>query len=61
MAAWAPPPDPPPTHPHQKFFPQKKKKFIEGPRNWRSILRTLISFGPLTPPTPHPSFDRICH
>ena len=40
MAARAPPPDPPThTHTHQKKFPQEKKmKFINGARNWRSNL-----------------------
>ena len=27
-------------------------KFIEGSRNWRSILGTQLSFWPLTPPPP---------
>ena len=34
----------PPTHPYQKIFHQKKLKFIEGARNWRSILSTKTFF-----------------
>ena len=43
----------PPTHPHQKTFPQEKKeKFIKRGRNRRSMLGTQTSFWPLTCPIP---------
>ena len=48
----------PPTHPHQKIFPQEKMKFIKGARTWRSILGTQTFFWPLTPPPPRYSINQ---
>ena len=37
----------PPTHPHQKIFPQEKNEIYQ---TWRWILGTQTFFWPLTPP-----------
>ena len=52
MAAWDPPPDPP-THQHQKIFPQEMHQLNQrGPKLEVNFRYAKIFFQPLTPPPP---------
>ena len=48
------------THPHPRNVPQAKMKFIEGARNWRSILGTQTFFLAYAAPPP-PGKGKLRH